>query len=73
MEKDTSIKAIGPDCLNCWRRNICPQMEEGKFCGKWQSKEPSPHPSPSATPSPQGEGWDPSEAWNRGDSDMFYM
>ena len=29
-----------PDCMTCWRKNICPQAEEGKFCTSWQTKEP---------------------------------
>ena len=55
MSQDTSVKAIGPDCLNCWKKNICPQMEEGKFCGQWQSAEPKPKRN------------DPNEAWSQGD------
>ena len=45
----------GPDCLTCWRRNICPQAEEGKFCALYQSKEPKP----------QGEN--PADRWERGE------
>ena len=55
MSEENSVKAIGPDCLNCWKKNICPQMEEGKFCGQWQSEERKPT------------GPDPNEAWNRGE------
>ena len=57
----------GPDCLTCWRRNICPQAEAGKFCTLYQTREPTPHPSPSATPSPQGEGLSMNDRWNRGE------
>lgn len=55
MDKNSVQPVQGPDCLNCWKKNICPQMEEGKFCGQWQSKEPAP------------KGPDPNEAWNRGE------
>ena len=55
MSQDKSVEAIGPDCLNCWKKNICPQMEEGKFCGQWQSAEPKPKET------------DPNEKWNQGE------
>ena len=55
MDENSVQPVHGPDCVNCWKKNICPQMEVGKFCGQWQSKEPAP------------KGTDPNEAWNRGE------
>ena len=55
MDKNSVQPVQGPDCMTCWRKNICPQAEEGKICGQWQSKEPAP------------KGKDPNEAWNRGE------
>ena len=45
----------GPDCGTCWRRNICPQAEAGKFCTLYQTKEPKP----------QGENIN--DLWDRGE------
>lgn len=63
MDENSVQPVQGPDCAKCWKKDICQQAElgTGKFCINYQVKRPTP------------KGPDPNEAWNRGDSDVFYM
>jgi hypothetical protein len=55
MEAESMSDTKAPDCMTCWRKNICPQAEAGKFCTLYQTKEPKP----------QGENIN--DLWNRGE------
>ena len=45
----------GPDCANCWKRHICPNAQEGKFCSRWQSTKPEAREP------------DPNDLWRQGE------
>lgn len=47
------------DCCTCLERKTCDNAQEGKFCGRWHSKES------------QREGEDPNRKWERGEEVEF--